>query len=291
MKIKQSPGELIFSGINIFILSVFSLACILPFINIVASSFSSSHSITMHPFMLWPRDLDLSGYWFIFSSEALVRSVWVSIYVTVLGTIISMSATALTAYPLSRKQLAARGFILKMIVFTMMFSGGMIPTFLVVRATGLLDSIWALIIPSMIGPFNLIIMKNFYMQIPVELEESAKMDGGNDFWIFLRIYTPLAVPVIATLSLFYAVGYWNGFMSVLLYIRNHRLWTIQIILRNIMHSVTALTTEGAFDTDFVLPTKTVRYGTAVVATVPILLVYSFAQKHFVKGVMIGSIKG
>lgn len=292
MKQQSKLGERLFDGFILFILIAFSLFCILPFVNIVVSSFASPETIALHPFLLLPREIDLSGYRYIFSAKTLLNSIRVSGVVTIVGTLINIVLTALTAYPLSRRQLKGRSQLQFLIVFTMLFSGGIIPTFLVVKGTGLLDTLWSLMIPSAVSAFNLVIMRNFFDQIPVELEESAKIDGCNDFRIFWQIIMPLSLSVTATLTLFYGVTNWNNYFNAMLYINDSDKWTVQIVLQQVVAMASGGVGDSAqMDPDFVIPTKTVQMGTIVVATLPILMIYPFAQKYFVKGALLGSVKG
>ena len=292
MKKNQSIGEVFISFIITSVLIIFSLLCFLPFWNILVSSFASTETITRNPFLIIPREINLSGYKYIFSASTLLRSIRVSAFITIVGTFINMSLTAATAYPLSRKQVKGKNAIQFCIVFTMLFSGGMIPTFLVVRATGLFNSLWALMIPSAISAFNLVIMKNFFDQIPLELEESAKIDGCNDFIIWLRIILPVSTAVLATLTIFYGVSNWNSYFNAILYINDSDKWTVQIVLRQVVVMASGGVGDlSAMDPDFVVPSKTVQMGTIIIATLPIIAIYPFAQKYFVKGALLGSIKG
>jgi putative aldouronate transport system permease protein len=204
-----------------------------------------------------------------------------------------MILTLTFAYPLSKKYLPGRNPMLMLITFTMVFSGGMIPGYLNVRNLGLLNSYWSMIIPGAIGTWNLIVVKNFFQGIPAELEESARIDGASDVIVFLRIVLPISAAVVATFSLFYAVGYWGAFRPALLYIPSRpERWPLQLILRNIVMLSSGRIDDANYDPTLVLPpTESIRNAVIVFATVPILLVYPFLQKHFTKGVMVGAIKG
>ncbi|WP_233444607.1 carbohydrate ABC transporter permease [Halalkalibacterium halodurans] len=269
------------------------MICFLPFVHIVAGSFASVEEVLQKRFILFPTTFSLDAYRYIFSTDIIFRSLIISILVTVVGTAFSMFLTSLMAYGLSRKDLDGRRVLMFLVVFTMLFSGGMIPTFLVVRSLGLLDTYWALIIPTAINAFNLIILKNFFQNIPESLEESAKIDGCNDVGIFFRIVFPLSMPAIATISLFYAVTYWNTFMQAILYLNDSSMWPIQVLLRQIVIMSSGmqgdLTELGA---GFVMPPEqTIKMAVIVVATIPVLIVYPFIQKHFAKGALLGSVKG
>ncbi len=214
----------------------------------------------------------------------------VSIFVTVVGTIWSMLLSTLTAYGLSRRDLVGRRYIMFFIIFTMLFNGGIIPTFIVVQQTGLLDSLASLIIPVSINVFNMIILKTFFQNLPYGLEESAKIDGANDFGILFRIIIPCSLPAIATISLFYAVTYWNTYMHAILYLSDAGKWPVQVLLRQIVVLATGMNYDSAEFTDIPPPSQSVKMAVIVVATVPVLLVYPFLQKHFAKGALLGSIK-
>ncbi|SDD38501.1 putative aldouronate transport system permease protein [Paenibacillus sp. UNCCL117] len=281
----------LFNGINIALLALIGLVTVLPFIHVVAGSFTTSAELAMRKFVLIPTDWSLEAYRFIFSTNTIFKAMSVSIGVTLFGTLFSMFVTALTAYALSRKDLDGRNLVMFLVVFTMLFSGGLIPTFLVVKELGLIDTYAALILPSAISAFNLIILKNFFQNVPEGLEESAKIDGCSDWGILFRIVLPLSMPAIATISLFYAVTYWNTYLSAILYLNESKMWPIQVLLRQIVVLASGIDHSSALDNTTPPPEQSVKMAVIVVATLPILLVYPFLQKHFAKGAMLGSIKG
>ncbi|MBD7968606.1 carbohydrate ABC transporter permease [Paenibacillus gallinarum] len=281
----------LFVAVNYTLLTIIALVTVLPFIHVVAGSFTTNAEIAAKKFVLIPTVWSLEAYRFIFSTDTIFRALSVSIGVTVIGTLISMFVTSLMAYGLSRRDLDGRNLIMFLVVFTMLFSGGMIPTFLVVKELGLIDSYAALILPSTIGAFNMIILKNFFQNIPEGLEESAKIDGCNDFGILFRIVLPLSMPAIATISLFYAVTYWNTYLSAILYLNDSQMWPIQVLLRQIVVLASGMDHSSTLDSVVPPPDQSVKMAVIVVATLPILLVYPFLQKHFAKGAMLGSIKG
>lgn len=286
-------GSRLFTAVNYTLLTLIALVTVLPFIHVVAGSFTTAAELSAKRFVLFPTEFSLAAYQYIFSTSTIFRALGISIIVTVGGTLFSMILTALTAYGLSRKDLDGRRIFMFMIVFTMLFNGGMIPTFLIVKETGLMDTLWALIVPVAINAFNMIILRSFFQNLPDGLEESAKIDGCNDFGILLRIVIPLSMPAIATVSLFYAVTYWNNYMHAILYINDSMKWPVQILLRQIVILASGLSVDSSgFSDDFVPPPEqTVKMAVIVVATVPVLLVYPFLQKHFTKGALLGSIKG
>ncbi|WP_454193022.1 carbohydrate ABC transporter permease [Paenibacillus sp. Marseille-Q7038] len=281
----------LFVAVNYTLLTIIALVTVLPFIHVVAGSFTTNAEIAAKKFVLIPTVWSLEAYKFIFSTDTIFRAMSVSIGVTVAGTLLSMFVTSLMAYGLSRRDLDGRNIIMFLVVFTMLFSGGMIPTFLVVKELGLIDSYAALILPSTIGAFNMIILKNFFQNIPEGLEESAKIDGCNDFGILFRIVLPLSMPSIATISLFYAVTYWNTYLSAILYLNDSSMWPIQVLLRQIVVLASGMDYSSTLDSAVPPPDQSVKMAVIVVATLPILLVYPFLQKHFAKGAMLGSIKG
>ncbi|MDF2836015.1 MAG: YtcP3 [Paenibacillus sp.] len=293
MPLKQSWGSRIFDGVNTALLLGFALITVLPFIYVLAGSFATQKELLLRGFILFPTEFSLEAYNYIFSTQTLVRSLLVTVFITVAGTLINLLFTCLMAYPLARRDMEFRKPILMMVVFTMLFSGGMIPTFLVVRDLGMIDTYWSLLIPGAISAFNLIIIRNFFQQLPDGLEESAKIDGCNDLGIFLRIVLPLSMPAIATFSLFYAVGHWNTFFHAVLYINDNTKWPIQVLLRQIVILASGGVGDSAsMEADYVAPPdQAVKMAVIVVSTLPILLVYPFLQKHFAKGVLLGSVKG
>ncbi|MEK4654245.1 MULTISPECIES: carbohydrate ABC transporter permease [Niallia] len=287
---KITKGGKVFSIINGTILIIIALICFLPFVNVLASSFASTQEVVAKRFILIPETFSLDAYRYILSTPTLFKSLAVSVGVTGVGTLVSMVLTSLMAYGLSRKYLHGRGFLNFLVVFSMLFSGGMIPTFLVVKAFGLIDSYWSLILPVAINAFNLIIMRNFFQALPDSLEESAKMDGCTDLGVFWKIMLPLALPSIATISLFYAVTYWNTYMTAILYINDSTKWPIQVLLRQIVIVSSGMQAEGS-SVDVIPPAQTIKMAVIVIATVPMLIAYPFVQKYFVKGALVGSVKG
>jgi putative aldouronate transport system permease protein len=274
------------------ILFLFALVTLIPFYSILAGSLASARENALNPLVLWPREPTLDSYRYILSTPTMPRALMVTIYITIVGTAVNIVMTVLMAWPLSHRRIMGRSGLMFFITFTMLFSGGMIPTYIVVRGVGLLNSWAALVIPTAVNAFNLILLKNFFQEVPASLEESAKLDGANDMSILVRIVVPLSMPAIATFTLFYAVGHWNAFMNVLLYIRNSNKWTIQILLRQIV----ILSQGGVGDSSmmgeaFLIPPQGVKMAAIIFSTFPILCVYPFLQKYFIKGVMAGSIKG
>ncbi|CAN7302738.1 carbohydrate ABC transporter permease [Paenibacillus sp. LjRoot56] len=290
MSYDKTLGNRLFDIFNYSFLFIFSIACFLPFLYVLAVSFTSPAEVARGGIILFPKEWSLASYRYIFSTDTLIRSLMVSIYITVVGTFINLLFTSLMAYPLSKTHIRGRQFILLAVLFTMLFSGGLIPTYFVVKALGLTNTLWALMIPSAISAFNLIVLKNFFQQIPDGLEDSAKIDGCSDLGVLFRIVLPLSMPAMATFALFYAVSHWNQFFNAVMYINDNSKWPIQVLLREIVILAQSRIGDASIDDTEIQP-LTIRMAVIVFATVPILFVYPFLQKHFTKGVLLGSVKG
>lgn len=281
----------IFDVFNFILLGILGLATVVPFLYIIAGSFATESELATRPFFIIPGTFTTQAYQYIFSTDSVVRSLGVSVFVTIVGTLISLILTLTFAYPLSRKEMMGRNVILNLILFSMLFSGGMIPTYLLVKGLGLLDSLWALILPLAINPFYVIIVKTFFQELPKELEDASKMDGCSEIQTFWRVMLPLSKPVIATFTLFYAVFYWNDFFQALLYITDTTKWPIQLLLQQLVMVANVGIGDMSEATLYEPPEESIKLAVIVIATVPILLFYPFLQKHFAKGVMLGSVKG
>lgn len=284
-----------FDVVNVTILGVIAVACVYPFWNILMVSISDAKAVLAGEVYLWPRGITADTYRYIFTNQRLgiATSVYNSVYYTVLGGVFAVFLTYFTAYALSRKKLVGRRLIMVTFVFTWVFEAGLIPNYLILSSLGFVNSRWVMIIPQAISTFLLIITRSFLDAIPAELEESAFIDGANDFQIMTRIFFPLSKPVVATISVFYAIQIWNNFLLPLIYIRNQALKPIQLVLYEL---VIQPSTEGSgletimTDTMTVVP-KNIEAAAVVLGMVPIMLVYPFAQRYFTKGIMIGAIKG
>lgn len=289
---KVSRGDRLFGGLVMVIVILVALACLLPFLYIVAMSFSSKNAVLRGEVFLWPVHFDLTAYRAVFNSNALIRSMWFSLGLTAGYTFVSLCITVLCAYPLSRAHLVMKKPLMVYVLITMYFSGGMIPIFLNIRDLGLLDTVWALILPGCLSTYNMILMRSFFVSMPRELEESAFVDGANDLTVLLRIILPLSKATLATIGLFYAVSRWNGFMDSLLYINNEAMYTIQVRLRQLIQSsqVSQLIEDiPEYRNDLI--SETIKSACLVFSMIPIMVLYPWLQKYFVKGVMIGSVKG
>ncbi|NHW38813.1 carbohydrate ABC transporter permease [Paenibacillus aceris] len=265
-----------------------------PFYYMIMISLTSYSEYVTKEFVLFPTHMVADAYQYIFKSKVFVRSLGVTAYVTIAGTLFSLLLTSMMAYALTRGILGQRFYVF-LVLFTFVFGAGIIPTYMVVKATHLLDSYWALIIPGAINSFNLIVLRQFFTGIPQELTEAAVIDGANDLQIFSRIVLPLSKPALAAFGLFYAVNNWNMYFSALIYISDPSKWTVQVILRQIVILSQKLDSlsdgQQAALAQNAPPAETIGMAAILIATIPILLLYPFLQKHFAKGVMLGSVKG
>jgi len=294
-RIRESRVDQIFNLINYTILTILLIIVLYPLIYIVSASFSDGAAVIAGKVYLWPVDFSLAAYAKIFSYERIWMGYANSIFYAVVGTVVNVGMTLIAAYPLARRDLYGRSLILGLFIFTMFFNGGLIPNYLLVKDLGMLNTRAALIIPQALSVWNLIIaMTYFRSAIPPELLEAAQLDGCNDFQYFTRILLPLSAPIIAVLSLFYAISHWNQFFTAMIYLNKEELYPLQIILRDIL-------IQSQVDMNMMEDMKTMaakqamrelmKYALIVVASVPVLMIYPFVQKYFVRGIMLGAIKG
>lgn len=293
MSVKQykTTAGTIFNICNYVFLTLFTLVMILPLVYVIAGSFTSDAELAVRRIVFIPMDPTLDSYRYILSSGIIFTSFLQSVLITVVGTAINIFLTALTAYPLSRSTLRGRTVFMRLIVFTMLFSGGMIPNYLLVKTLHLLNSYWSLWLPGAISAYNLVLMRNFFMSVPLELSEAAKLDGCNELRILSRIILPLSLPSLSAITLFYMVGHWNAYFNALMYIDDMYRWPLQVWLRQIV-----ILSQTGFDPNavaggFIMPPETSKLAVVCIAVIPILCVYPFLQKNFAKGVMLGSVKG
>ena len=276
--------------INAFVI-ILSLACLLPLIHILAKSLSTDAYVIANKVTLWPQGFTLEAYSRVFADASIIRSLYVSVFVTVVFTAIGMIITILGAYPLSRRQLKGRGFLTFMFLFTLYFSGGIIPEYMMVNTLGLLDTVWSIILPPAFSAFNFLIMRSaIYSSIPVSLEESARIDGAGHFRVLVNIVLPLSKPIIATLSLFYAVGRWNTYMDALFYIKQNV--DIRPLQLKLYYLIVQSSESFQLEATVVQLTNpdVLKSACVIFATAPIIIVYPFVQKYFVNGVMLGAVK-
>ena len=288
---RRSVGDIIANVVIYILLTLIAVIMVIPFIYVIAASFATEAEIQTRPIFFIPDSPTLDAYARIFDMNDMgtrvFQSLLISVCVTAIGTFINLFFTTTMAYGLSRSNLIGKKPLLNMVLFTMVFGGGMIPLFLVVKGLGMYDTYAALILPGAISAYNMIIVRNFFMELPRELEEAASIDGCSDIGIFIKIALPLSLPCLATFGLFYAVGHWNNYFGALLYLEDSTKFPFQLVLRNIVMQ----TAETQTDPNALIPEDTLKMAVIVIGTVPILIVYPFLQKHFAAGVMVGAVKG
>ncbi|OPH48049.1 ABC transporter permease [Paenibacillus ferrarius] len=291
--LKKTKSDRIVDGILYGGLILFSLATLFPIYFVIIMSITPYTEVLRNGgFVIFPNVFTLEAFKTIFGSNVVPKALQVTVFITIVGTACNLAITTLLAYPLSKKFLPGRNIVLMGIVFTMLFSGGIIPTYLVVKGTGLMNSLWALIIPGLVSSFNMLIMKTFFEGLPNEIEEAAKVDGCNDFGTLLRIVLPLSMPIIATLGLFYGVNHWNAYFGGIMYLTDRELYPMQVVLRNMIVSPTVSQELAVPQSSLnALPPETIKMATVVVAIVPVMIIYPFLQKYFVKGMLLGAVKG
>jgi len=288
-------GEKAFMCVNYFLLTLVCVVMLYPYLNAIAISFSDKNAVTLGKVSIWPIGFNTASYQYILKNPRFLGGVRVTLFTTIVGTFYSVFMTSLFAYPLSRNDFKLKTPLTLMVVVTMFFGGGLIPSYLLRRFLGLFDTIWVYIIPGGINTWSLIILRNFFQQLPVELEESAYIDGASDFTILIKIFVPISLPSIATITLWYLVGYWNVFAPSIYYTLKPELRTMQVVLRSVlMGSESIASSNVMLDSESIMRRMTSRSMEAawiMATTVPILCVYPFLQKYFVKGVIVGSLKG
>jgi putative aldouronate transport system permease protein len=291
--LKKTKSDRIVDAVLYTGLTLFCLATLFPLYFVIVMSITPYTEVLKNGgFVVWPTSVTFDAFKTIFSSNTVPKALQVTIFITVIGTALNLAVTTMLAYPLSKKFLPGRNIVLMGIVFTMLFSGGLIPTYMTVKATGLMNTLWALIIPGLVSSFNMLIMKTYFEGLPGEVEEAAKVDGCGDIGTMIRIVLPLSMPIMATLGLFYGVSHWNAYFGGIMYLSDRTLYPLQVVLRNMIQSP-AVSQELAVPQSSLnaLPPETIKMATVVVATIPVLVVYPFLQKYFVKGMLLGAIKG
>ena len=276
----------------VFICILLIFICLVPMLNVLARSLSDTRYLIRNEVLLWPKGLNLDAYRTVLGNDRYIHSLWYTALLTVGCTVLSLFMTVICAYPLTYDQLKGRKFLNGFILFTMYFSAGMIPHYVMLSNMGMLETVWVLVIPSCLSVYNMIIMRSSFYSVPESLREAAEIDGAGPIRILVQVYLPLSKPVLATLALFYAVGRWNGFSDALLYIKKTReLYPIQLYLYNILQN--ASSGEAAAQEGFTMPglSETLKMASVMFATVPILLVYPWLQRYFVTGVTLGAVKG
>lgn len=293
---RMSTGDRVFYVVNYCLLALFAVCIVLPIFCVVMNSFVSEAEIARRgAFIIVPEQWDFTSYKMLWSSRTnIIRAYGNTLFRVIVGTVLNLMFTIALAYPLAKRDLKGRTFFNAVVFFTMIFGGGMVPTYMVVKWTGLMNSLWALIVPSLINTWNMFMMRNFFYAIPESMIESAQLDGANPLQVLTRIVLPCSLASIATIGLFYAVGHWNAWFDAVLYLTDNKLLPMQNILRNIVSSanLSDLDATAMMSADYVKPpAESLKSATIIVSTVPILIVYPFIQKYFVRGVMVGSVKG
>lgn len=292
---QQSRADKAFEAVNLFLLVCIVIVVLYPLVFVAFASISDPAAVINGDMLFWPEGFTLKAYERVFQNVDIMRGYGNTILYTLIGTAINLVMTILAAYPLSRKDLAGRNALMMLFVFTMYFSGGLIPSYLIIKSLGMVNTFWALIIPNAVGVWNIIIMRTFFQHtLPHELHEAAVIDGCSNFQLLMKIVLPLSMPVIAVMVLFYSVGHWNSYFSALIYLSDRDKYPLQLILREILvqnqtQEMMQMSEESA--TQQALMAASIKYAVVIVANLPVLLLYPFLQKYFVKGMMIGAIKG
>lgn len=292
--IKRTKGECIFNIFNWVLLGIIGLVCLYPMIYVLFASLSDSNLLMAHEgLLLKPLGFSFSSYKKVIENPMILLGYKNTLFILVVGLIVNMTLTTLAAYFLSRKNVLFKNPIMALILFTMYFSGGLIPTYMIVRSLGLDDTLWSLILPGAVSTYNIIIMRTGFVAVPESLHEAATIDGANEASILVRIYLPLVKATMAVIVLYYAVGHWNSWFNAAIYLNTRDKFPLQLVLREILISndVSSMNNAAGSASDSESVAMSIRYATIMVATLPILVVYPFLQKYFVGGVMIGSVKG
>lgn len=288
---RHSAGEAVFDVINYLLIFLLCIATVYPFWYSFVLSISSRASVTGIGFHLWPGEIDFSSWKLLLKPPYMWQGLYNTLLRTVGGAAIAVVLTVMTAYPLAKKSFPNRNLFTGIIVFTMLFNGGLIPTFILVKNLGIMNTIWALMLPIAISPFNVIIVRNFFKSIPESMEEAAKIDGANDIYVLLKIVIPLSLPVLATVTLWIIVGYWNSWFDAVMYLNDRSRFVLQQMLREIVILNMPDPSINVPETGAVMPLpESIKAAATLFVTVPVLLVYPFLQKYFTKGIMVGSLK-
>lgn len=287
--IKKSVGSHVFDAFNVLVLSLLAVVTLYPFLRVLAVSLSSPYALNAYPMSIIPRNFTITSYLSVLANDNVTRGFATSVVVTAVGTVTDVLLTAMLAYPLSKKRLPHRNFFTAVFVATMFFSAGLIPTYLNIKSLGLINNYLVFILPRLISTFYMLICRNFFMSISPEIEESASVDGANDITILFKLIVPLSKPILITLLLWYGVARWNSYFDCVLYVTDSKKFLLSVVLRNII--MQGSNERAAGDKTSIYAQELIRASTIVVSVIPILLVYPFLQKYFVKGIMIGSLKG
>lgn len=287
--IKKSVGSHVFDAFNIIVLSLLAVVTLYPFLRVLAVSLSSPYALNAFPISIIPRNFTIESYLSVLHNDNVTRGFLTSVVITTIGTVLDVLFTAMLAYPLSKKRLPHRNFFTALFVATMFFNAGLIPTYLNIKSLGLINQYPVFILPRLINTFSLLVCRNFFMSISPEIEESASVDGANDITILFKLIVPLSMPILVTLMLWYGVARWNSYFDCVLYVTDSKKFLLSVVLRNIITQGTNERAAGERTSMFAQ--ELIRASTIVVSIIPVLVVYPFLQKYFVKGIMIGSLKG
>ncbi|RAP75275.1 carbohydrate ABC transporter permease [Paenibacillus montanisoli] len=294
--IRRTASEKLFDYINVFLVLVILLVILYPLLFVVFASVSDPRLMFEHPLLLWPKGFNVESYAKVFENKDIWMSYKNTILYTFVGTMINIIMTTIGAYPLSRRHFYGKGIFTFLFTFTMFFSGGLIPSYLVNKQLGIVNTMWVLVLPGAVSVFNLIIMRTYFQtRIPVELEESAYVDGANDFHLLYKVVLPLSTPIIAVMLLFYGVGHWNSYFEAMIYLSDRSLFTLQLILREIlvqnqMDSMLSVSVDEQYAERMIVK-EGLKYAVVVVSSLPLLIIYPMLSKFFEKGILVGAIKG
>jgi putative aldouronate transport system permease protein len=292
---KHTAGEKVFLSINNVFLFLLALSCLVPLLYTISMSLSSAYAIDSGFVYIWPVEINFDAYRLLFANSRILASIYHSLVITSVGTFLSMIGTIVAAYPLSRKYLIGRRNITMFMIFTMLFSGGAIPGYLLIKNLGMMNSYWALWIPGLISTFNMLVMKTSFESVPEELEEAARIDGCSEWRILVQIFLPLSKPILATFTLFYGVSYWNAFYPLLVFITDSNKYNLAVLVQQMVQNQEYLQqlTGHAIELENNVPPvpESLKSAAVMVLVVPMLLVYPFVQKYFVKGALLGAVKG
>ncbi|GHU72575.1 ABC transporter permease [Clostridia bacterium] len=285
---RSTGGERVFYVFNYIVLTTVGLCTMLPFVHVVSTSLSESRFVISGSVSLWPRGLTLDAYRFAFANTPVITAFKNTSIITFVGTILSLLVESAAAYPLSIISLRGRKQIMYYFIFTMLFSSGLIPGFLLMRTLNLLNNLWSMILPHLVSVFNLILLKNYYEGLPDSIRESAHMDGANNITVWRAVVLPMSTPILATVALFSAVGFWNSYFNAMLYLSDSRKITLQLFLVNLVRQADL---TDSITSEIIVPSQTVRAAAVIIGVAPILMVYPFIQRYFVTGITLGSVKG
>lgn len=291
-RVQESWGSRLFDVCNVIVMLLLSLAVLFPIWHVLVVSFSDGIAVQSGQVVFWPKGFTVASYAQIFKEKSLLNAYGNTLKYTLVGTAINMAMTILCAYPMSKRELFGKGFFTVLMVIPMFVGGGMIPTYLLIDSLGLIDTMWAIVLPGAISTYNMIVMRTFFQTIPTALEESAKIEGAGEWRVLLSVVLPLSTPILATMIMFYSVGHWNSYFSAILYLNRKEYYPVQVILRNIVianETQNYIAETASSSMEFI--STTIKYAVVVVVIAPILCIYPFVQKYFVKGMMVGAIKG